>query len=265
MDKSSEQQQSLQKSFTQSDIEIKSTQSPIEDLKELFYSSDNSNASQNVKISNLEKNELFEMENSSASKIFDYSKSVLIPPVMSITPPPQSFDVSFLLSNQNLTEPLNLINEQKITNKQVEIDKNEKSQISTNVGLENLNLNPSTTTLFQTASSNSEESLSLMKDMLKTMEDVTFKMVDMEARVGRLEMEKDQLNRTVLKLQQVIDILQASNQINTNFNPTQPPMYAPYYPNGYPPGYTMTNTMMTNMRPPQPQPIKQPMYFAKPR
>jgi hypothetical protein len=103
-----------------------------------------------------------------------------------------------------------------------------------------------------------QESLLVMKDMLKTMADMTRRMLNMEERISRLEMEKDQLSRTVNRLQET----QHQQLVRQEApKPTFPvTTHSSSYPSGFPPGYVPANVTSTYaaVPPSYPQPAAVP-------
>jgi hypothetical protein len=86
-----------------------------------------------------------------------------------------------------------------------------------------------------------QETLIVMKDMLRTMSDMNRRMLTMEERISRLEMEKEQLSRTVNRLQEMQHQQMLRQEI-----PKPTVAAAPTgYPPGYPPGYSSTTTRPT--------------------
>lgn len=77
------------------------------------------------------------------------------------------------------------------------------------------------------------ESLGVMKDMLRTMSDMTRRMLNMEERISRLEMEKEQLARTVNRLQEAQHQMAVRQEV-----PKPVTVSTAGYPPGFPPGYT---------------------------
>lgn len=84
-----------------------------------------------------------------------------------------------------------------------------------------------------------QETLLVMKDMVKTMSDMTKRMLNMEERISRLEMEKEQLSRTVNRLQEMQHQQMVRQEAPKPSYPiTGPPNTTAPYPQGYPPGYS---------------------------
>jgi hypothetical protein len=81
-----------------------------------------------------------------------------------------------------------------------------------------------------------QESLLVMKDMLKAMADMTRRMLNMEERISRLEMEKEQLSRTVNRLQETQHQAMIRQEAPKPAYPVSVPSTGGY-PTGYPPGY----------------------------
>ena len=100
------------------------------------------------------------------------------------------------------------------------------------------------TTVAQPPGSVEQESLSVMKDMLRTMSDMTRRMLNMEERISRLEMEKEQLARTVNRLQETQHQMAVRQEV-----PKPVAIPASGYPPGFPPGYTAVTSTYTGFPP----------------
>lgn len=103
----------------------------------------------------------------------------------------------------------------------------------------------SVTTIANPPGTVEQESFTVMKDMLKTMSDMTRRMLTMEERITRLEMEKEQLSRTVNRLQETQHQQMIRQEAPKPTHHVPQVAYVPPsgYPSGYPPGYgSVTST-----------------------
>lgn len=113
----------------------------------------------------------------------------------------------------------------------------------------------SVTTVASPPGSVEQETLTVMKEMVKTMSDMNRRILTLEERVSRLEMEKEILSRTVNRLQETQHQQAVRHDVP---KPVVPAANQAGWPPGYPPMYGTINTTYAQVPPSYGQPQMQP-------